>query len=222
MIRKAKRANVIFLAILISAALSVSTAEAAPSDPTVRVEPARLDVGAGEPFEVQVMIDDVEDLGGYELRIAYDPSVIELTDAAQGDFLGSTGRMAVPVGPQIDEEEGTAALGALSLGQEAGVNGSGLLVTLSGTALKDGSSPLRLEKVEVFNTAPEALSVTAEDGEVRVGGSNPPPSQPPDAPARTTPWAWILAGTLLVGVAAALAFALLRRKPQGGSAIDAG
>lgn len=217
MMRKDRRRHIILVTLLGVATMALPTANAAPPEPTVWVEPAQVDVRPDESFEVQVMIDDVEDLAGFEITIAYDPSVIELTEAARGDFLGSTGRMTVPVGPQIDEEQGTVALGALSLGQGAGPNGSGILATINGKALKDGNTALRVEKLELFNTAPELLSVTAQDGEVRVGGSNPEPSQPLDAPARTTPWAWIVGGGLLALVgAAAGAFALRRRKPQAG------
>ena len=225
MIRKARtasKASVIFLTILIAAAMGAPIADAAPSNLTVSVEPTELDLRPGDDFEVRLMIDGVEDLSAFEATIGYDPSVIELTDAAKGDFLASTGRMTFAVGPQIDAEEGTIALGALSVGQEAGPNGSGVLATVSGTALTEGSSALQLQKVQVFNTATEALSVVSGDGEVTVNGGDAAASQSPDASARTAPWVWIAAGALLVVLAAAaVAFALLRRKPQGGSQIDA-
>jgi hypothetical protein len=216
LIPEGRQAKIIFLTILLAVAIGVPNAAAAPSDPTVRVEPARLDVRPGEDFEVQVMIDDVEDLGGFELNIAYDPSVIELKDAAVGDFLGSTGAMVVPLGPQVSEEEGTLAFGAAGFSEGAGPAGSGVLVTISGAALREGgSSALRLEKVSLLTAASEALSAQTEDGEIVVQG--------PAAPSGTTPWTWIRAGGLLVVVAAAVvAFAVLRGRPQEESEIDSG
>lgn len=216
MIREGKRAKVIFLTILIAAAIGIPTVGAAPPDPTVRVEPSTLQVRPGEDFEVQVVIDDVEDLGGFELTIAYNPSVIDLQDASTGDFLGSTGRMAVPVGPDIDQEEGTMALGALAIGDSAGPTGTGLLATLTGRALQEGTSPIELQKFGVFNTAAERLSAQAQGGEVMVGAATAGPAQSPADPPRTTPRAWIVAGALLVVIAAPIvAFAVLRGRKRG-------
>jgi hypothetical protein len=82
---------------------------------------------------------------------------------------------------------------------------------------------LRLEEVEVFSTAPERLSVQTEDGQIVVSErTTAGPSGSPDAPSGIRGWAWILGAALLVVVAAAgVAFAVLRRKRQAASEIDA-
>jgi hypothetical protein len=47
-----------------------------------------------------------------------------------GDFLGSTGRSTVPLGPFVDNSAGTVRYGALSFGAPAGPDGSGTVATV--------------------------------------------------------------------------------------------
>jgi hypothetical protein len=111
--------------------------------------------------------------------------------------------------------------GALGVGDQTGPSGSGVLATITGKALEEGSSALRLEDVQVFSTAPEAVAVAVEDGEIIVSEAGAPPSEPPDTSARPTPWGWIVAVALLVVVAAAAVALIARRRQRGrGSAID--
>lgn len=220
MIDRVKATRIILLAVVMGAAVGIrAKVEAAPPEPTVRIEPARLDVLPNEDFELRLMINDVEDLAGFEFRMAYDPSVMEVTDATTGDLVGTTDRLVIPVEPQIGEE-GSVAFGALSVGQEPGANGSGLLATVACRALEAGETSLRLEKVEVFNTTPELLSVRVEDGQVTVKDTDAREAEPSDGSPRATPWGWIAAAVVVVAVSGGAAFTLLRGKRRKTSNAD--
>lgn len=211
----------VLLTLLISAAMTAATGvAAAPPEPTVRIEPAQLQVAPGEEFELQLMIDGVEDLAGFEFNMGYDPAVIEVTDAGLGDFLEGTERLVIPVDPQISEEEGSVAFGALSVGQEAGVNGSGLLARITCRSLAEGRSDLILQKAEVFNSTPELLSIQREGGEVTVSGSSGEAAQSSVPSSGTTPWGWIGGTAAVVAVAAAAAFTLLRKRRRNGREVS--
>jgi len=207
-----RRGTILLVMVLVAAAVGVPTVGATPEAPTVRFEPAELEVLPGETFEVRVMIDDVEDLSAFEVRMAYDPAVIELEDTERGEFLGSTGRVALSLGPDISVDEGTVAFGALAMGEEAGPDGSGLLATISGRALQEGSSPLKLQQVDVFNTRLELVSVRMEDGQITVSAGDAGTPASPGAFAGLGLWGWIAVGALVVVlVAAGVVFAIRRR-----------
>ena len=66
---------------------------------TVRFEPDSVNVGApGTTFNVNIVIQDVADLGGFEFSVNYNPAIVTIADKSQvtlGAFLGST------VGPPL-------------------------------------------------------------------------------------------------------------------------
>ena len=107
----------------------------------------------GETFDVTVRIEDAVDLGGYEFKIDFDPSIVQVVNVEDGGFLGSTGRTVTELGPDI--ENGTITFGAVSTGDQPGPNGDGTLATITLRAIGIGDSPLDLHDVRVFNTAAE-------------------------------------------------------------------
>ncbi len=76
---------------------------AAQQDPTVRIEPVQSTVTVGESFTVSVMIDNASDLGSFQFDLLFVASVVTVTNVTLGDFLGSTGRGATPLGPEYKE-----------------------------------------------------------------------------------------------------------------------
>jgi hypothetical protein len=206
---KQRQTFIIFLAALLAAVIAVPTVGAAPPDPTLKVEPAQLEVPAGQRFQVRVTIAGVENLGGFQVRLAYDPSVLEVKDAAVEEFLTSTGRTKIPVGPQVDNDGGSVVLGAATFGDAAGPNGSGVLATITCKALGEGSSELTLEDVQVMDTAAGSLSVEMEAGQVVVGGA----AGRSGGSGSSVRWGWIVgAAVLAVAGAAVLAVGVLRRE----------
>jgi len=134
----------------------------------------------GETFDVEVWLDDVVDLGGFELYMDYDPAVVQITSHMEGDppsqvydvelgpFLGSTGRTTAPLGPTVDNTAGTLLFGGFSFGEETGASGSGILAIITLEGMGAGTSALHLYDVQVTDTQAQPLSVTTVDGSVDV------------------------------------------------------
>jgi hypothetical protein len=183
MTRKQKQATIVSLGILIGTVFGAVTVVAAQPGPRVWVDPPQLEVAPGEEFLVQVVIEDGENLGGFQFDLVYDPSVLEVKDAALGDFLGSTGRSVLPLGPEVDDQDGTTVFGAASFGEPPGADGSGVLATITCVARGAGSSALQLRDVQVLDTQAARGSATLEDGQVVVGGAGA--AAPTDATATT-------------------------------------
>lgn len=140
-------------------------------NPTVRIDPAQSLIGPGETFTVTVMIDQASNLGGFEFTLLFTPATVTVDDVTVGDFLGSTGRTVIPVGPTIDNQTGRASFGAASVGSAAGPDGTGTLAIITLTAQESGESPLDLHNVMVLDTQAQHQTATVQDGTVRVGSS---------------------------------------------------
>lgn len=128
---------------------SSTTIEPTDSNPTVRVDPPTSTVQSGDGFTVTVMIDDAENLGGFEFTMVYSPTVVHVEDVGLGDFLESTGRTASSVGPDIDNVIGSVDFGGFAFGPMPGPDGTGALATITLTAVYSGHSGLVLNSVQV-------------------------------------------------------------------------
>jgi len=91
--------------------------------------------------------------------MTFSPTIVHVEDVVLGDFLESTARTASPLGPDIDNEAGTVAFGAYSVGTEPVPEGSGVLATLTLSPQASGESDLHLHDVQAANTIPEAIHV---------------------------------------------------------------
>ena len=69
-----------------------------------------------------------------------------------GEFIGSTERDVVPLGPAVDSAAGQVSVGAFTSGAAAGAKGKGVLVTVACTAMRAGQGPLALADVVLSDT----------------------------------------------------------------------
>ncbi|MBM4465257.1 MAG: hypothetical protein FJ014_06880 [Chloroflexi bacterium] len=192
------------LCVLVGTTTEVS---ATAPDTRVRIEPAHQVVGLNETFVVQVVIEEAGDLGAFQFDLAYDSSILQVTEAALGDFLGSTGRSVVPIGPEVNNAERRVTFGAISFGSGSGPSGTGVLATITCIAQGEGSATLGLRQVQVLNTAASVQRVTVDGGQVVVRGAAPPtaaatatprPTSTPEARATPVPAATALPSPTLM------------------------
>jgi hypothetical protein len=164
----------IFLALVLLPALAMAAPALSPDkthlarqNPTVRMDPAESVVGTGETFDVSVMIEEADDLGGFEFTMLCVSTTVTVDSVTVGDFVGSTGRSVIPVGPTI--QAGRVSLGVATVGSAPGPSGTGVLATVTLTAQGSGQSPLDLQNVLVLDTHARHQTPTVEGGVVRVG-----------------------------------------------------
>ena len=149
--------------------LSPAEMNLARQDPTVRIDPAESAVGAGQTFSISVMIDEADDLGGFEFTLLFVATTVTVDSVIVGDFPDSTGRESIPAVNIIDNQAGTVSLGVVTVGSAPGPSGTGALATVTLTAHVSGESLLDLENVTVLDTNAQRQTTTVEDGVVRVG-----------------------------------------------------
>ena len=158
---------------LLSALITISASAVAP-DPRVTIEPAHSAVSLGETFAIEVMIEGAEDLGAFQFELAYDPSIVQVKEVTVGDFLESTGRSVVPLGPQVDNVAGKVAFGAISFGTGPGPDRRGTLAVVTLMARGEGGTALDLRDVQVLDTGGSPQPVTVEGARLTVRGGAAP------------------------------------------------
>jgi hypothetical protein len=144
--------------------------------PTVQmaVDPREKTVTAHEgAFEVSVVVTDVVDLGAFEFDLVYDPDVVLVEDVQLDGFLGRTGRTTYSGTDDSYRLDGRFSFWAYTTppGSDPGrdgPSGSGVLVTTFLSPIDDGTTPLELEDVLVFDTDGVEIGTELHDGTIFV------------------------------------------------------
>ena len=137
----------------------------------VTIDPATKTTGVSEPCTVSVAIANVTNLSGFQFDIVFDPAVVQAEDATAGEFLGNTGRTVFPVGPDIDNTTGKITFGAITFGEAAGVDGSGVLADVVFTGLADGTTDLEIQNLGISDINGQPIPVqTITGGQITVRG----------------------------------------------------
>jgi general secretion pathway protein D len=179
---------------LIVAIFALVTLVAAPSaraqNTSVQLEVPSGPIGADDaPFTVQVLVEDVTNLGAFEFDLRYEPSVVGLTNVEMGPFLGSSGRRVQCLDPQM--AAGSVHFVCVTIGATpAGPDGSGVIATLTFDPAADGSSFLRFGDTVLAGPDGQPIPATTVDASVTVGSTLPPRTPPATGtPAAATPTA---------------------------------
>jgi hypothetical protein len=206
MMPRLSRQRWIWPTVLLSLLAIVATYTAQAQGAAVRMEgPSESPEAGGEPFDVTVAVNDVTNLGAFEIVLTYDPDVVELQDIKEGPFLGSSGRRVECMPPR--RAEGYVDFACVTLGATPdGSTGSGLLATLTFQPVGAGTSPLHFEDLILADPPANRLPSQTEDASVTVGK------------AQEGGFSWVLWGPVIGGVVVALAAAAagawwLRRRP---------
>jgi hypothetical protein len=154
---------------------------------TVCVQPPDATVAPGNRFDVDMVVDEVGNLGSYEFTLAFDPTVVALTSVNNGPFLGSTGRTLNCADPIPGA--GSVRLVCTTLGAAPpGPSGSGVLATVGFFALTEGSTQLQLQEVILTDITGSPITAGSQNGAVTVS-SGPTPTPLPTTTPSSTPTA---------------------------------
>jgi PKD repeat protein len=149
----------------------------AASTVTVTIQPVVQQVALGLPFTIAVAISNVQNLGGFQFDLVYNPAQVQVNGASLGSLLGSTGRTLSVLGPQIDNTTGRTRYGAFSFGAQPGPDGAGTLAVLTMTAPLTTTAVFTLENVHVSDVTGNAQTTTVQGGSVIVEYWAPPTAE---------------------------------------------
>ncbi len=135
---------------------------------TLRAEPVSQTVEEGSLTSIDIVAENVANLGAFQFTLSYDPSVTILQTLEEGSFLGSSGRAVVCLRSTV--VDGEAEIVCTSLGSEPpGPEGSGVLATVTYYALTRGSSPqLLTDPILADIAAVPLLPIVTQDGVIDV------------------------------------------------------
>jgi Cohesin domain len=143
---------------------------------TVSIEPTSNAFSVGDTFSLNIIVSDVVDLYGFQFDIGFSPSVVSATGITEGAFLSSGGSTFFIPG-DIDNVLGTISLtGDTLLSLSPGVDGGGILATVTFQALTAGSSPVDLSNIILLDSGLSEISTSPQNGMVNVNGNNTVPS----------------------------------------------
>jgi hypothetical protein len=135
--------------------------------PSIALQSSQSGVAPGEILELDIHIDEAVELTGFELALAFDDSMLRFEDAELGEFLSSTGRSLVPLGP-IAEGSGLR-IGAAALPGKPAPSGSGSLARLRFRVLAAGSSSVQFSEAMTVDADLVSSFVPATGYSVEVG-----------------------------------------------------
>lgn len=138
----------------------------AQAAPLLSIEPSSLSVGGGQTFTIQVSVADAVDLYAWQLDLGFDPTILNANSIDEGPFL-ATGGSTFFIPGTIDNTAGSISFtGNSLLTAISGVNGSGVLATVSFTAVGAGTSPVNLFNVELLDSSLSGTDTTVANGSV--------------------------------------------------------
>lgn len=159
---------------------------AAQTSARVYIQPQSLALALGDRALSTVQVDDVANMFGFELHLAFDPSRVQIVDGnpdASGIQLQPGDMFTVGdgflVANQVDNELGTAVFAFSLMAPAPPMSGAGTLVQFEVQAIAAGASDLLLEQTILASPDGEALPFVAQNSSVVVEGEDEPASDVP-------------------------------------------
>jgi hypothetical protein len=133
---------------------------------TVAVSPTSITASVGQEFSIDINISNVSDLYGWEFKLGWNESLLDLVSVAEGPFLQSGGNTFFTYFLNTTEEH--IVVDDTLEGPISGVNGSGTLATVTFNTIGVGKCPLNLYNVTLLDSEtpaqPISCSVVGGDG----------------------------------------------------------
>lgn len=140
---------------------------------TITLESAGTTINACETLDLYIRINDVTGLYGADVRLAFDPTVLEVTALQElGDFLKPPFYIALK---QVDNSAGTVWLALTQLNPTPPVSGSGDFARVTFRAKGEtAASPVEISYSKLADINGMEIPATAVDGSL----STTPPAPP--------------------------------------------
>lgn len=111
-------------------------------DATLRFDQDPYAVVVNDTITLDLVVEDVANLAGWEVKLSFDPTLLEITQVAPGPFLASTDRITESL--QLALAAGQLAIGGYTYGDPEPVSGAGVLAQLTVRGLAAGQAPITL------------------------------------------------------------------------------
>jgi hypothetical protein len=180
------------LVLLIFLLLSLLGVYARPlaNDPVVAVYPAAGTYGVGTLIDVEVWVEDVVDLYGVDIRLAFDPTKLQVLDANPGSPGVQVQPRADIISPdfilrrEADNDAGTVWYAVTQISPSPPASGSGALFSFTFETIDEGLTEVDVTNYELAN--PNGLIIPAQPSGALYEITADPPDPTPTATATST------------------------------------
>ncbi len=164
----------------------------------ISIDPAAPSVTVGVTVGVDILVTSVANAYGADVRITYDPSLLQAIDANPS----TPGTVELTLGPLLTQSSyftvrneannttGTAWVALVQLNPALPVNGTGVLAHINFQTLAAGVSPIIINSAEIADRNGMTVDTTTQNGTIGIlppGGSTATPSRTRTATATTAP-----------------------------------
>ena len=112
-------------------------------------------------FELELNVENIQQLGGYELEFDFDPQAIQVLNVEQGSFLTSTNRKTFPVQNTINNNDGKINFAITTFGSDIkGASEAGALVKIRCKPLKSDFELPALSKAQLARIDGDIINYT--------------------------------------------------------------
>jgi hypothetical protein len=167
----------------------------AQGETKVRLNPPTSEVQVGDTVSVDIVIEDVADLYGLDLRLSFDPALLEVQDADPGTAGVQIQKGTFPAPDFVVKNEADNGAGmvwyAVSQRQDLHpdpVSGSGIGGSITFKGLAGGTSSVAFTYQKIVKVDGERIPATTRDGQVTVvlAGAAPASTSTPKPEATAT------------------------------------
>lgn len=140
----------------------------------IRIAPAVLLVEPGGVVTASIVITDVAGLYGADVRLTFDPTLVQVVDAD-----GGTPGAQITPGPLLtspfivlnraENTTGTIGYAATMINPSLPITGGGVLYLVQFRGVLTGVMPLVISQAELSTRTGSTLSRSLENGQIRVG-----------------------------------------------------
>jgi hypothetical protein len=169
---------------------------------TISVQPASQQAALGGNVTVEIRVNNITNLAGFDIELRFDPAMLQAVDADSnqdgfqvqpGDFLAAN----FVVQNSINNQTGVVNYVLTQVAPTPPVSGEGVLMRLSFTAINAGTSPIAFSRVQLASGEAQPIEAAQTNGEVIISAAGTPVTPLPatSTPTPTTPTPTMLPGT---------------------------
>jgi len=136
-------------------------------DANINIIPSSLSINNGDVFDVDITINSVTDLYGFQFDLQFDSAILQVESTSKGSFLESD-EESVFFGSGIITSGYLDDVFISRYGVNSGVDGSGVLATIRFKAIGVGSSSINILNVELLDSSIENINPIVSNGNVNV------------------------------------------------------
>jgi LysM repeat protein len=158
----------------------------------LQFDPASAQVGVGGVTAVQLRLENVDNLYGIEVHLAFDKDVVQVEDddPARDGVQIAAGEIPYPDFPvqnMADNLGGRLDYAVVQLSPRPPASGSGVVATIRFRGMRAGTSAIHFTHAKLASPDGLAIPVTWQDGTIVVNGANGPTVTPTPTPGTATP-----------------------------------